>query len=152
MNIQDKLQLHGNLTITSSRGDTLLRENIIVQQSIFNILSGFVTATTSSPVASLQLGTGGTSDSAGLFPLPPSYTQTQLNDYLTTIPVSAYNLALGNNYVTFTASLGQSEYNGINISEAALFTQSGLMFNYTTFPAINKSSLFGLSFTWNVGF
>lgn len=152
MNFKDNLKLTGTLAITSSLGDVLVKENIVVQQSIYNILNGFVNAINTSPITTLQIGTGGTSDSAGLYPITPSYTQTSLNDYLATLNTTASNLSPTNNFVTFTASIGQSQYNGENISEAALYTQAGQMFNYITFPAINKSSLFGLSFSWNIGF
>ena len=152
MQLKETLPLHGSLTITRSDGIILVRENIIVQQTIYAILQSFVNTTTSSPVSSLQIGTGGISDSAGLIPIQPSYTQTQLNSYLATLSTTSSNLMVTNNFVTFTASVSQSQYNGYGISEAGLFTNAGNMFNYTTFPAIQKSSLFGLTFTWNIGF
>jgi hypothetical protein len=148
----DTLKVKGTLTVSKTTGEVLVRQNIVVRQSIFNFLNGIANQTTTSPIHTLQIGTGGTSDSAGLHPIAPSYTQTALNSYLATLATASSNLSEVNNFVTFSASLGQSQFNGYNISEAALFTLSGQMFNYVTFPAINKSSLFGLSFSWNIGF
>ncbi len=152
MQAREKLELQGHLTITRSDGLVLVRKNVVVQQAIYNILKGFVNAAITSPITSLQFGTGGTSDSAGLLPITPSYTQTSLNAYLATLATKSSNLAEANNYVTFTASIGQDQYNGYGISEAGLFNAAGQMFNYVTFPAVQKSSLFGLTFSWNVGF
>lgn len=152
MHFDDKAGITGILTISKTTGEKLVCQNIVVQQSIFNFLNGIANQTTTSPITSLQIGSGGTIDSAGLYPTVPSYTQTSLNSYLGTLTTITSNLSAVNNFITFTASAGQSQFNGYNISEAALFTQSGQMFNYVTFPAINKSSLFGLSFSWNIGF
>ncbi len=152
MQLKETIPLHGELTITRSDGLVLTRSNVVVQQTIYALLQGFVNVVTTTPVGSLQIGTGGTSDSAGLIPIQPSYTQTQLNSYLATLSTTSSNLMVTNNFVTFTASVSQSQYNGYGISEAGLFTNAGNMFNYTTFPAIQKSSLFGLTFSWNIGF
>ncbi len=152
MQVSEKLKIHGQLTITRSDGLLLVRENIVVQQAIYSFLTGMALGTTPSPISTIQFGTGGTSDSAGLLPIAPSYSQTELNSPLGSAPVAYSNLSFQNNFVTFSASVGQSQFNGFGISEAGLFTAAGQMFNYVTFPAVQKSSLFGLSFSWNVGF
>jgi hypothetical protein len=148
----EEIPLKGELTISDTLGNTLVKDNIIVQQGRYGILQGLAQSITTSPITSLQYGSGGTSDAAGLYPLPAQITQESLNAYQGTLYTTVYNLSPTSPAITFSASMNQSDGNGLAISEAGLFTQSGLLFNYITFPAIWKIQEFGLNFTWNIGF
>ena len=132
-------------------GEVLFQDsNIIVQQGIYAYLLGLTQAYTTSPLTTLQLGLGGTADPQGLIPLVPARTQTQLNSYLTSLPLLVSAPTLSSTEVTFLATLPTGSANGSLISEAGMFTTSGVMQNYITFPGITKISEFSLNISWSV--
>ena len=112
------------------------------------VAAGSVTG--SAKVAPPQLGTGGTLDAAGLIPIIPEASQEQLNNYLLTLTTSAPAPVSSDTSITFSANLLTTQGNGAGISEGALFTASGVMFNYLTFPAIQKTASFGINFQWTI--
>ena len=126
------------------------KKNIIVQEANYAYLLGLYEAYTTSPITTLQLGTGGTLDAAGLIPIIPEASQEQLNNYLLTLPTSAPAPVSSDTSITFSANLLTTQGNGAGISEGALFTASGVMFNYLTFPAIQKTPSFGINFQWTI--
>lgn len=152
MHFIEKVNRSGRLVIREiETGRVLLdKKNIIVQEANYAYLLGLYEAYTTSPITTLQLGTGGTQDAAGLIPIIPSQSQEQLNNYLLSLPTSAPAPATTDTSIAFSANLLTTQGNGSGISEGALFTASGVMFNYLTFPAIQKTSSFGINFQWTI--
>jgi len=152
MQLSTQIPLHGTLSITKTTGELLVQRNVIVQLGRYNVLAGLASSLQTSPLASLAIGTGGTSDQGGIFPIPATSSQQQLNTPLAVLPIIISGLSQNSSFITVTADVPQSEYNGNAISEAALFNSVGQMFNYVTFPSIDKLASFGLAFSWNIGF
>lgn len=101
------------------------------------------------PVETLRIGIGGAIDPEGKFPKPESPTQTGLSNQVISIPIT-YVVYPDEVKVTYLADLDKSEGNGLLITEAGLFKKSGNIFNIKNFPAIPKSSEFGLHFEWSI--
>lgn len=106
---------------------------------------------TSDPITRLWVGTGGTIDPQGLFPKLEDPTQTNLITPLISV-ATTHTEDLAIPAVTFIADLDTGTANGNLISEAGLFKTSGLIFNIKNFPAVPKSSDFGLHFSWTIKF
>ena len=58
--------------------------------------------------------------------------------------------SLTSNEVTYSFGLSSSQLNGFNISEVALFKESGDMFNIKTFASLPKTSSFSIQFLWTI--
>jgi hypothetical protein len=124
-------------------------KNVITLLAMQKVLSGIYLSTTSDPITTLQVGTGGTLDSEGLYPRAVNQSLTSLYSYLLTVPVT-YSIAPTVPSVTFLATVDESTANGSNLNEAGLFTQAGVMFNIKTWPSITKASSFGVQFEWTI--
>jgi hypothetical protein len=155
---QSKAKMTGTLAIflTYTQDDGTVdkvpyfkKKNVITLTAKQKVLSGIYLTTTSDPVTTLQVGTGGTLDSEGLYPRPVNQSLTGLYAYLLTVPVT-YSIAPTVPSVTFLATVDESTANGSNINEAGLFTQAGVMFNIKTWPSITKASSFGIQFEWTI--
>lgn len=156
MNFVDNIKLKGILSIYKTVGDNkeliYCDENLIVLIAKQYILSAiYMVGITSDPVTSLHVGTGGTIDPQGLFPKLEDPNQTSLVTQLVTV-ATTYTVNNTIPSVTFIADLDTGTGNGSLISEAGLFRQSALMFNVKNFPAVPKTSDFGLHFSWTVKF
>lgn len=159
MNFLDLQGVVGVLTIKkifagsekNTEEEVFKKKNLIVKASRQRILTSLYTTTTSDPIHSLKIGTGGTYDPAGMFVIPESINQTGL-----TAPVSGLSLPVSYSVsdtglsVTFSATLDQSSGNGNLISEAGLFTLSGNIFNVKNHPGISKTSDFSLQYSWTI--
>jgi hypothetical protein len=150
----DGTQLIGTLRVfkdTPDGRETVFEEvNLIVLAAKQKILSSIYNNTfTVDPVNTLSVGTGGTVDPQGLFPLTPLPTATGLYNYLLSVSTS---FTVNNTVpsVTFIADLDEGTGNGNLITEAGLFTTGGSMFNIKTFPGISKTSEFALHFEWTI--
>jgi len=156
MEITSKLPLKGHLSIYKKYKNgteetvfteepnliTLAAKNVVLQSVYSNTL-------TADPVNTLQVGTGGTIDPAGLYPKSPTNLASALYAYLLSVPTS-YTTNTSVPSVTFLATLDEGTGNGSLINEAGLFKTSGLMFNIKTFPGIPKTSEFSLYFNWTI--
>lgn len=134
-------------------------ENLITlaaRQAVLFLLYTFPNATADA-IRYLKAGTGGCIDPQGLVPKQEDQTWTDLNTPILTIgaggllPVS---ISVDNTVpsVTFLVDLDQSTANGLLVTEAGLFKNSGLIFNIKTFPGIPKTSEFSLHFAWTLKF
>ena len=101
------------------------------------------------PISQLHAGTGGTIDPQGLYPKPVLDTMTNLYNPIVTLPVS-YIQNTATPSTSFVANMDTGTGNNQLITEAGLFTSSGIMFNIKTFPGIPKTSEFSLNFNWTV--
>ena len=159
MNIESQMKLHGALSIYKVTGKrnqykelVFNEENLITlaaKQSI--LLFIYQAAITSDPINKLWVGTGGSLDPQGLFPRIEDPTQTNLNVPLLNV-VTTFTTDLTIPSVTFIADLDTGTGNGSLISEAGLFRTSNLIFNIKNFPAVPKTSDFGLHFNWVIKF
>ena len=151
LSIHTPLEISTHVVITRSDGLVLFDgSNIIVQTAIYDYLQSLTSTYTSSPITTLQIGSGGTYDVQGLNPIVPTRGQTAMNSYLDTVAAAASAPISTSTSVTFTASVPSTVANGVLVSEAGLFNAAGYMMNYITFPAITKSSEFGLNFAWTI--
>ena len=101
----------------------------------------------SDPITTLNIGTGGCTDLAGLYPKIENPAQTSLyTQILSLATTNSLNTSVPN--VTYLASLDMSTGNGSAISEAGLFRASGSMFSVKNFPALAKTADFSVQFTW----
>lgn len=154
MKLKSTLPMTGVLSISKIFKDgteelVFREENVITLAVKQKILSGMYLSVTSDPITSLHIGTGGTLDPDGLYPKPVSQNLTALySDYLT-IPTS-YTLAPSVPSVTFLATVSETQANDQLITEAALYTAAGVMFNIKTFPGVPKKLEFALSFSWAI--
>ena len=103
----------------------------------------------SDPIKTLHIGIGGTLDPKGLYPKAPSQIMETLYSDVLSVDVT-YSEDIAVPSVTFIADLGQGLGNNRLITEAGLFTSSGLLFNIKTFIGIPKTSEFSLHFEWVV--
>lgn len=156
MEIISKIPLKGHLSIYKKYKDgteemvfeeepnliTLLAKGVVLQSVYLGTL-------TADPVTTLQVGTGGTIDPAGLYPKAPLNTIAALYTYLLSVPTS-YTVNAAVPSVTFLATLDEGTGNGSLINEAGLFKSSGIIFNIKTFPGIPKTSEFSLYFNWTI--
>ncbi len=101
------------------------------------------------PITTFKLGTGGSIDPNGLFPKPENPDQLDLVTPQISVPIS-YVEYPSDVKVTYLSDLDQSQGNGLLITEAGLFQASGKIFNVKNFPAVSKTSEFGLHFEWSV--
>lgn len=157
-NLKNDIGLRGDLAISLSYKQPdgsvtyepyFEEKNVITLTAKQKVLSGIYLLATSDPVTTLAIGTGGTLDSGGLYPRAVNQSLTSLYAYLMSLPVT-YSIAPTVPSVTFIADVDESTANGSSINEAALYTQSNIMFNIKTFPSITKSSSFGVHFEWTI--
>lgn len=110
------------------------------------------------PITNYRVGSGGVAVTAtgaetGLYSeITPSgnYANTNISHSYSSLDRMA----------TYTFELSTSECNGMSISEVGLFADNnwlnnptnGKMFNIKTFPEVQKSSSFSLSFVWRINF
>lgn len=152
---RDPVPLKGILSVTKIHkdGSTELifkEENLITLAAKVVVLSTvYLTSFSPDPIATLQVGIGGTIDPGGLYPQTPTSLATSLYNYLLSVPIS-YTTNAAVPSVTFLATLDESTGNGSSITEAGLFKQSGLIFNIKTFPAVPKTAEFSLYFQWTI--
>lgn len=122
---------------------------LAARQSVLSML--YLSGRTSDPISTLQVGTGGTIDPAGLYPNAVAKGMTALyNSVYTTSASYSTNTTLPT--VTFIADVPDTDLNGLQINEAGLFTVSGSMFNIKTFPSIPKTGDFGIHIEWTIDF
>jgi hypothetical protein len=103
-----------------------------------------------------KVGTGGVLDPEGLRPIAPDPTNndlyapinTGINTDVTITPSDPTDDTQV--YIQIVYSLSQDEGNGQEISETALFKESGDMFNIKTFRSISKTDAFSLIFQWRI--
>lgn len=127
-------------------------KNLITTAAKLFLLSGiYLPNIVSDPIVALEVGTGGTVDPAGLYPLAESPTQTALHTYLLSTPTT-YVPPVGVTAVTFLADLDQNTGNGSMLTECAMVKASGLLFNVKNYPGINKTSSFSVHYSWTIQF
>lgn len=157
INILSALNVQGILTIHRVYEDrqelVFSEENLVTltaKQALLSTL--YLSGSTSlDPISYLKVGTGGTIDPQGLFPKLEDATQTDLHTPLLNVSVT-HTVDNTIPAVTFIADLDTGTGNGQLISEAGLFRVSNTIFNVKNFPAVPKSSDFGLHFSWTVKF
>jgi hypothetical protein len=154
VHLKTKLCLEGRLKATARYVD---REELIFEEDNLIVLGGrqlalaplFLAGRISDPIATLRIGSGGTLDSEGKFPKTPTSDKTTLYNQTLSVGTS-YTYNSSRPSVTFLADVPESSSNGSLISEAGLFTASGLMFNLKTFGGIPKTSDFSIHFEWTI--
>lgn len=125
-------------------------ENLILKDAKYYLLSSLWDGTVlADPITSFRVGTQGTIDPEGLFPKAESPTQTGLYHEDLSV-VTSYVVYADDVKVTYLADISRDEGNDLKITEAGLFKQSGKMFNVKNFPAVPKTSEFGLHFEWSI--
>jgi hypothetical protein len=157
MNNKDTLDLNGKLSIYKKYSDgsaelVFEEDNLIVKAAKqFLLLGIYAPGITSDPIANIKVGTGGNIDPEGLYPKPEDPLQTDLITPLLTIP-TIYVLDVPNISVTYLADVDQTQGNGQQFTEAALFKASGLIFNVKNHPGIVKTSEFSIHYSWTIKF
>lgn len=156
MQINSHLPLRGELAIYLRHADGSKElhfedKNLIVYAGRTLVLQALYLASyTPDPVATLRVGDGGCIDPAGLYPKTPSTELTSLYHQILSIPTTYQVVNPSIPSVTFLASVDQGQCNGTLLSEAGLFTGTGLMFNIKTFTGIPKTSYFAVDFVWTI--
>jgi hypothetical protein len=155
MKVGEDIQIEGRLNIDLVYPDGrnikhFEDDNLITTLSKQFLLSGiYLPSIVSDQVTTLKVGTGGTVDPGGLYPLAEDPAATGLHTLLLSVPV-VYVLDLPNVAVTFLADVDQSTGNGSSLSECAMFKASGLIFNLKNHPAITKTSEFSIHYSWTI--
>lgn len=155
MIFQDKVGLRGFLKISLIYKDTgkekiiFNEENVITNAAKAALIPMLYSAIQSDPITSLHVGTGGTIDPEGKYPKTADPTLTSLYNETLSYPISSHTLP-DSQSVTFLVDVPTTDGNGSLISEAGMFTQSGIMFNIKTFPAVPKISDFSIHFEWTI--
>lgn len=119
------------------------------------------TAVSPDPIRTFQVGIGGvanTSVPGSVLDGVPSMTSLKAPLQLSTNVVShnrgsvtPANLSANTPLdVTFTFGVPNSSLLGYYISEAGMFTKSGKLFSYKSFPALLKTEEFSIQFTWTI--
>lgn len=125
-------------------------KNLIIRLAKLQLLSAlYDPAFVQDRITTFKLGIGGAIDPEGLFPKPENSEQTDLITPQISVATSYVEYPLDVK-VTYLADLDQSEGNGLKITEAGLFKASGNIFNVKNFPAVPKTSEFGLHFEWSI--
>jgi len=125
-------------------------KNLIVRLAKLHLLSAlYDPAFVPDRVTTFKLGTGGAIDPQGQFPKPEDGEQLNLVSPQVSVSTSYVTYPLEVK-VTYLSDLDQSQGNGLLITEAGLFKASGAIFNVKNFPAVPKTSEFGLHFEWSV--
>lgn len=151
----NNIPLEGILNIykKSPSGDTRLifsEPNLITTNAKIAVLQGLYALNLNpDPIIYLKVGTGGTIDPAGYYPKTEDPTQTDLISPALTVSASSTTTA-GQAYVTFLADITTLQGNGLTITEAGLFKQSGSIFNVKNHPGIYKTAEFSLHYEWKI--
>lgn len=156
--LKDSLGVSGTLRIScvdSQTGEIIspVHElNLITVSGKQSLLASlYTTSIIADPIATLRIGSGGCIDSGGLYPKPEDPYQTGLYTPISGLSLSvSHTVAVGGMSVTFIADVDPALGNGQIISEAGLFTNSGVMFNVKNHPGIPKSSAFSIHYEWTI--
>jgi hypothetical protein len=133
-----------------TKEEIFLKKNLIIRLAKLHLLSALYNPSfVQDRITTFKLGTGGAIDPEGLFPKPENAEQTDLITPQISVQTSYVEYPLDVK-VTYLADLDQSEGNGLKITEAGLFKASGAIFNVKNFPAVPKTSEFGLHFEWSI--
>ena len=133
-----------------TREEIFYMKNLIIRVAKLHLLSAlYDPAFVQDRITTFKLGTGGAIDPEGLFPKPENAEQPDLITPQISVQTSYVEYPLDVK-VTYLADLDQSEGNGLKITEAGLFKASGKIFNVKNFPAVPKTSEFGLHFEWSI--
>lgn len=133
-----------------TREEIFYKKNLIVRLAKLHVLSALYDVNfIQDRVTTFKLGTGGSIDPEGRFPRPEDAEQTDLISPQISVSTSFVEYPLEVK-VTYLADLDQSEGNGLKITEAGLFRESGKIFNVKNFPLVPKTSEFGLHFEWSI--
>ena len=166
MKLKDMFEMDGFLRITKvykdgtevihyggERGENDDKgKNLIVLVPRRNLLSMvYLRGRESDPITTLRAGVGGAIDPQGQYPREVTKDQAQLYSSLLSVPTS-YTVDNTIPACTFIADIPEDQAVGQLITEAGLFTQSGVMFNIKTFPGVPKTSQFSLHFEWTIYF
>lgn len=130
--------------------EVFVKKNLIIRLAKLQLLSALYDPEfVQDRVTTFKLGIGGAIDPLGQFPKPENGEQLDLITPQVSVSTSyvAYPLEVK---VTYLADLDQSQGNGLSITEAGLFKASGAIFNVKNFPAVPKTSEFGLHFEWSI--
>lgn len=150
--------VHGRLTILKLWDDgvveTALNEgdNLVTKAGKGLLLSNLFRADGGSgdPLLYAKIGTGGTTDPTGLLVRTPSDVMTDLFTPRETVSIIKVTQDLAVPSITLAAFIDQSQGNGLKITEAGFFSNSGIMFNIKTFTGIDKLSSFALMLKWTI--
>lgn len=133
-----------------TREEIFYMKNLIIRLAKLHLLSALYDVSfLQDRITTFKLGTGGAIDPEGRFPRPEDAEQVNLVSPQISVATS-YVEYPAEVKVTYLADLDQSEGNGLNITEAGLFKASGKLFNIKNFPAVPKTSEFGLHFEWSI--
>lgn len=133
-----------------TKEEIFYKKNLIIRLAKLHLLSAiYDPAFVQDRVTTFKLGTGGSIDPEGRFPKPENAEQLDLISPQISVSTSYVEYPLDVK-VTYLADLDQSEGNGLMINEAGLFKESGKIFNVKNFPAVPKTSEFGLHFEWSI--
>lgn len=155
MKIHDGLPLKGHLSIyadylNGERVKLFSDKNLIITSAKAALLSFlYNSSATPDPIQTLRVGTGGSIDPEGFFPKEENPDQLSLTSQQASL-VTTYSTEIGQNKVTFLADLPTSMLNGVMITEAGLFKQSGGMFNLKNHPGIPKTNDFAIHYEWEI--
>lgn len=126
------------------------KKNLIVNSGRLIVLRSIYPTTPADALSYAKVGTGGATDTGGLFLKTPLPTQTDLYHPLTTCSMGSGAIdTVAVNRVLF-AVLDNSQGNGSYINEVGFFAGTGDMFNIKTFPRILKTSDFSINFQWTI--
>ena len=124
--------------------------NLVVTAAKQSLLGALVaTSLTADPIVLLKVGTGGCIDSGGFYPKPEDPAQTDLITPIGSI-ATTYTPVSGEVAYSFLADVTSVALNGVMITEAGLFKQSGLIFNVKNHPGIVKTSAFSIHYEWTI--
>lgn len=151
MNLQDNIDLTGTLSIYLDYGEGkelfFKKQNLITNVARMALLRSLTLSGVSDPIITLHAGTGGTSDTKGLYPYVENPLATGLAHEVIGVPVSTLEDTNAIT-ITFLADILTTQANGLLITEAGLFKTSGAMFNLKNHPGIFKSAAFSIHYEW----
>ena len=150
--VASKIRINGHVIIDLVNEGQIVRteyKNLTVTSG-YEILSKMILGTVvdEDRLAYIAVGTGGHVPGDVNTPVPPSLTDTHLEEETSRVGIYLRENPTAN-IIRFRTTIDKDSANG-DITEAGLFAEGGIMFARVTFSAVNKVSPWYLIVTWEI--
>jgi len=143
-----QIEVFKGLAIPENRIQTFCDKNLVVNKAreLMTLLCSSVDA--DKPITNMRWGSGGHNPSTPTEAIPPSATDTALATPIVSPASKPVTITYPSvTSVKFSATLDQTEANGVGLSEEGLFNNDDDMWARKTFGIITKSSSWSLTFS-----